>query len=116
MGLVMTRKEIESNLKKPYNNTLVAQTWILLFNHYKDFKKNLRDFVTFANSRLKAKDYDSILFVQYVYNGVCNVVKTLKFQMAYFTVFYDLFEFDSSSMYKLSYDIVNYLEDKFFKG
>lgn len=111
----MTRNEVLQKLRKPYDNVYVGNLWVFLFNNYKKFKISFKNFFSFANLHLKSKDYDSVLFVQYVYNGLVLLTKKRDFEIAYYSRFNELFRFDEGSVYKLSSDIVRYIEDMYFR-
>lgn len=110
----MTVEEINKELKKPFNPSVVDELYIYLRNDSKICNNMNRELVEFGNKKIKSKQYNSTLFVQAVKLNIDNVLRTEYWQRNY-AQYFDK-KPSKADIYQVAKCIANYIEYDFFRG
>ena len=106
----MTELEIKKYLKQPYNAETSHLLYIYLRNDSKYYRNYFLPSVEYARKRKAKKDYNSVLFIQQVYNTIEKVLREPYFKKEY----YDLpLKIDISTKYHVAKDIARYIESDY---
>ena len=111
----MNKKQVLSKLNGSYSKIVAAEVYIFLMQDYHFFNPIYKGFVRFANNRIKEKNFDEVLFVQYVFNGLKLVTKEKVFAYHYYLRFDKFLDLSESTLYKVADMMSKQILDKYFR-
>ena len=112
----MTEQEILYKLeskKVGYIDKITELEDILIFCKYAPFVKYFNDTKQVLRKRIRSSNFNSVLFVKYIYNGLSKILKSVNFEVFYVCRYSKSFVYDDDIVYNLSLNVLQLMFNDF---